>query len=131
MNAKEKLFNSWLDYRKAETKLKDLRLEIEKEIEKLYETDFNGNSKTFNENDIGFKVNIKKNIVHKLDEVAWKSIRNEFPEELRPEKISFSVDVKGFNWLKENEEELYRKVSDCVEIKENKPTIKIEKTSKE
>ena len=124
---KESLFKDWTKFKKAEDKNKKARQEIEKELEALYGTDFKETSKSFTEEELGFKINLKKNIVHKLDQEAWQSIRSEFPENLRPEKISFSLDVKGFEWLKANESELYKKVSDCVEIKQNKTTIKVEK----
>jgi len=123
---KEELLKSWLKFKAAEEKAKKNRNDIEKEIEALYGTDFQETSKTFTEEK--FKINLKKNIVYKLDNEAWLSIRNDIPENLRPEKISFSLDVKGFNYLKDNgPEDVYKKVSDCVEIKQNKTTISVEK----
>lgn len=123
---KEELLKNWLKYKNAEERAKKNRYEIEKNIEALYGTDFLESSKTFTEE--GFKINLKKNIVHKLDNEAWLSVRNDIPENLRPEKISFSLDVKGFNYLKDNgPAEVYKKVSDCVEIKQNKTTISVEK----
>jgi len=123
---KEELLKNWLKYKNAEEKAKKNRYEMEKNIEALYGTDFSESSKTFNEEK--FKIILKKNIVHKLDNEAWLSVRNDIPENLRPEKISFSLDVNGFNYLKDNgPEDVYKKVSDCVEIKQNKTTITVEK----
>lgn len=127
MDEKEILLKEWLKHKKAEKKAKDGRNKVEIEIEKLYGTDFKGNSKIFKEEELGFNINLKKNIKHNLDQDAWKSVRSDIPEDLRPEKVSFSLDVKGFEYLKANEKEIYKKVSDCVEIKTNKTTIKVEK----
>jgi hypothetical protein len=127
MPEKEKLFKEWQKFKKAESKAKKNRVEIEKELEAIYGTDFKEKSKTFKEEGIGFSINIKKNEVYKIDQSAWESIRTDIPSDLRPENITFSLDVKGYEYLKANKPEIYEKVSDCVEFKVNKPTIKIEK----
>lgn len=125
---KADLLKAWLKAKKAEDTAKNKRYAIEEQINSLY-PDFDGNSKTFKEEDLGFSVNVKKNIRFTFDQDAWASVRADIPEELRPEKIKFEVDEKGFKFLKESKEyqETYRKVSDCVTIKENKSTIKVEK----
>jgi VIT1/CCC1 family predicted Fe2+/Mn2+ transporter len=122
---KEKLMKEWIRFKKAEEKAKKNRIEVEKGLEEIYGS-FKGNSKTFNEEN-GFSVNIKKNVKYSLDQTKWKGIRTKIPENYRPEKISYSLDLAGFNWLKENNNELYLKVSDCVEQKNNKSTITVEK----
>jgi|WetSurMetagenome_2_1015567.scaffolds.fasta_scaffold03341_6 ribonucleotide reductase beta subunit family protein with ferritin-like domain len=127
MSEKEFFFKEWLKYKKAEDIAKNKRIEVEKSLVQIYGTEFDGNSKTFNEEDINFNINIKKNIKYNLDQEKYKLIRTDIPEELRPEKIKFELDLKGFEYLKENEKELYKKVSDCVEKKDNKPTINVEK----
>ena len=121
---KEALLAEHLKVSKAEDKAKNRRVEIEAELEKLY-GDFDGKSKTFNEEK--YKVTIKKNFVQKLDQEKYIAIRPEIPEELRPEKIKFDLDSKGFDWLKENNREIYLKVSDCVTEKQNKSTVSVEK----
>jgi len=121
---KEQLLKDWLKFKKNERKAKKSRVEIEEQIKSLYK-DFKESSKTFTEEN--FKVNIEKNIVYKLDQEKYVSIRNDIDPNLRPEKITFALDVKGFDWLKENNQGIYNMVSDCVEIKENKSTIKVEK----
>lgn len=127
MEEKENLLKDWLKHKKAENKAKEKRIGIEDKLEKLYGTDFKENSKTFTEEELGFKINLKKNIKYNLDQEAWIAIRPDIPEDLRPEKVSFSLDVKGFEYLKANNKEIYEKVSDCVEIQTNKTTIKVEK----
>lgn len=124
---KEKLLKSWGKFKKSEERARKNRVEIESQIEKIYGTDFKETSKTFKEKELGFNINLKRNIAYKLDQEAWRSVRSEVPENLRPEKITFSLDVKGFEYLKVNEVDIYKKVSDCVEIKQNKTTIKVEK----
>jgi len=124
---KEELLKSWIKFKKAENKAKKNRNEIESQIETLYGTDFKEISKTFKEEELGFSVNLKKNTKYNLDQEAWQAIRSDIPEDLRPEKVTFSLDVKGFEYLKINELEIYKKVSDCVTIKNNKTTIKVEK----
>lgn len=124
---RDELLKQWLKFDKAEKKAKKNRNEVEEKIEKIYGTIFEENSKTFKEKDLGFSVNLKKNIKHNLDQNAWKTARVTIPENLRPEKLSYSLDIKGFEYLKKEEPEIYKKVSDCVEIKNNKTTIKVEK----
>jgi len=131
MEEKEKLFVKWLKFKEQETDYKKFRIEVEEELESFYGTDFKGNSKTFNEKDLGYSINLKKNIKYNLDQDQWKIARDRIPLHLRPEKITYSLDMKGFEYLAENEEEIYKKVSDCVEIKPNKTTIKVEKIIKE
>lgn len=121
---KEALLAEHLKVYKAEDKAKARRVEIEAELEKLY-GDFDGKSKTFNEEK--YKVTIKKNFSQKLDQEKYVAIRPEIPEELRPEKIKFDLDSKGFEWLKENNRDIYLKVSDCVTEKQNKSTVSVEK----
>ena len=127
---KESVLKEWLKFKKAEDKAKKNRIEIENKILTMYDLNFDGSSKTFKEDGLDFSVNIKKNIVYKLDQEKYISIRQEIAEELRPEKVSFSLDIEGYNYLKENELEVYKKVLDCVEMKENKSTVKVEKINK-
>jgi len=130
LEEKKALLKDWTKFKKAENKAKANRQEVEVKLEKIYGTSFEEQSKTFKEKDLGFSINIKKNTKIALDQEMWKTVRLEIPvepENLRPEKIKFELNVKGFNWLKENKPEIYKKVSGCVEIKDNKPTFKVEK----
>ena len=121
---KEVLFAEHLKVSKQEDNAKKKRLEIEAKIEALFPfTD--ALSKTFKEEK--YKITIKKNPVMKLDNKLYVPIRESIPEELRPEKIKYDLDSKGFKWLKENKPEFYKMVSDCVEAKDNKSTITVEK----
>ena len=126
---KEQLLKDWIKHKNAESRAKEKRLAIERDIEQLY-SDFPENSKTFKEEEIGFSVNLKKNFKYNLNQDQYLGIRSEIPEDLRPEKVIFSLDLKGYEWLRENNQEIYRKISDCVEFKINKPTIKVEKIKK-
>jgi len=126
LSTKEELLKDWIKFKKLETKNKIKREEIEVEIEKEY-GEFEKKSKTFNDKELGYKTNISKNIYVKLDQDMYKSIRNDIPAELRPEKIIFELDSKGYKWLEENKEEIYKKVSDCVTVTPGKTTVKVEK----
>jgi hypothetical protein len=126
---KEKLFNDLIKAKKAEYLAKDKRIELEEEIAELYENQFEGKSKTFNEN-IGknkFSIVIKKNVTVTLDQDAYKKVRETLPENLRPEKIKYDIDNEGLAWLKENNSEVYKKVSDCISEKPGKTSVKVEK----
>lgn len=124
---KKKLFDEWLKSKKAEDRAKEKRYAVEQELEKLYILDPSNISQTFKEEDIGFRINLKKNFTYNLDQDAYSSIRTEIPENLRPEKIKFSLDLKGYEYLKDCHIDLYKKISDCVSYKDNKTTIKVEK----
>lgn len=119
----EKLLDELFKAQKAEAKAKEKRIQLEAEIEKLYQ--FEGKSKTFNEEK--FKVTIKKSVTVSLDQEKYIAARPNIPEELRPEKIKFDLDSKGFEWLKENNQEIYKMVSDCVTEKDGKTSVKVEK----
>ena len=121
---KSTLIKGWLKAKKAEDAAKKRRYDIEATLLHAYPA-FDEKSKTFKED--GFSVNIKTNIAVKFDQDKYLSIRPNIPEDLRPEKITFALDMKGYNFLKENKKDLYKLVSDCVEFKENKSTISIEK----
>lgn len=125
---KEKLFNELIKAKKAEDQAKDKRIKLEEKIEFLY-GEFDGKSKTFNE-EIGknkFKVIIKKAVTVALDQEKYKNVRTNIPENLRPEKISYAIDNDGLIWLKENNKEIYKKVSDCISEKDGKTSVKVEK----
>lgn len=130
MDEKNRLLKEWLKFKKAEDAAKNKRIAAETELEKIY-GGFSETSKTITEEELGYKINLKKNIVHKLDQAGYLSIRGDIPEKLRPEKVTFALDVPGFNYLRESnnpeEIEIYKKISELVEIKENKTTIKVEK----
>ena len=120
---KSELLDELFKAQKAEAKAKAKRIELEAEIEKLYS--FEGKSKTFDEDK--FKVTVKKSILVSLDQEKYIAARPNIPEELRPEKVKFDLDVKGFDWLKENNQEIYKIVSDCVTEKDGKTSVKVEK----
>lgn len=123
---KKELFQEHLKHKKAEDAAKQKRYEVEEKIKKLYGS-FDEKSKTFNEPELGFSINIKKNIVFNLNQEKYKLIRLDIPEELRPEKIKFDLDTEGYKYLKENEKDIYKKISECVDKKENKSTVSVEK----
>jgi len=121
---KQELQKQWLKFKKAETKAKNQRVEVELELVELFGS-FEGNSKS--ETDDGFKTSIKKNVVYKLDQDKWFETRKEIDPINRPEKVEFKLDIKGFEYLKANNKDVYIQISDCVTIKENKSTVKVEK----
>lgn len=120
MNAE--LLKQWIAAKKAEDKAKAKRLEIEGQIEI---PSFEGQSKTFDED--GFKVTLKKNETYAFDQEKWSDIRKSVPADLRPEKISYSVDKSGLDYLKENNLALYKTVSDTISFKSGKIGFKVEK----
>ena len=122
---KEQLLKEWLKQKKAEDAANKKRVEVEKEIEALYGS-FDGKSKTFNEEDLGFKTVIKKNETIKFLN-TWEVVRKTIPSDLRPEKVKFSPDMEGLEFLKAREEEIYKTVSDCIEIKPGKTSVTITK----
>ena len=123
---KTKLFKDWMKFKKAENKAKAERVKIENSLDEIYGK-IEGKSQTIKEVDLGFSINVKKNTKISLDQDAWIEARQNVPVDLRPEKVVFSLDTKGFDYLKEHNQDIYKIVSDCVTIKDNKSTIKVEK----
>lgn len=123
---KKQLYADWIKAKKAEQKAKDKRVEIEALIESNL-PGFEEKSKTLHEN--GFKITIKRSENLSFDK-DWEKVRENVPEDLRPEKISYKPVEKGLEYLKENEPEIYKKVSNCVSLKIGKTGFTIEKESK-
>lgn len=120
------LRKDWIKFKKAEDKAKKNRVEVESKLEKDV-PEFEGKSKIFNEDDLGFKTTVKKNSTTKLDQEAYKEIRHEIPVDHRPEKITFSIIEDQLKWLKENDEDSYLKISDCLTTKDGKTSFTIVK----
>jgi hypothetical protein len=120
------LLKEWIKAKKAEDKAKQKRLDIEAQIEV---PEFEGQSTTIKVGDLvdQFKVNFKKNESYSFDQEKWVIARRNIPADLLPEKIKYDVDKTGIEWLKENNPEVYKTVSDCVTFKIGKVSFKIEK----
>ena len=123
---KKLLLAEWLKHKKAEDAAKKKRYDVEEKLVKEY-ADFSGTSKKVTEDDLGFSITVTKSITVKLDQDKYAAVRNNIPENLLPEKIKYELDKKGFEFLKENEKEIYLMVSSCVTETPGKPTIKVEK----
>jgi hypothetical protein len=122
---KAQLLKDWIKFKKAEDSAEKKRVEIEREIEALYGT-FDGKSKTFSDEDLGFKTTIKKNETVKFTD-SWETVRKSVPSDMRPEKVKFSVDSPGLLFLKEHHEDVYKTVSDCIIVTPGKTSITVTK----
>jgi len=124
MDRQEELSKEWLKLKAKEKEFADKRKKLELEIEELFP--FSGSlSKSFKFGK--FKVNIKKNVAYKLDQDQWKEIRTSIPIKNRPEKLKYDLDVKKYEKIRESGISYFNAISDCVEVKNNKTTIKIER----
>lgn len=123
---KKTLLSDWCKFKKAENVAKKKRIEVEGKVEALYGS-FEEKSKTFSEEELGFKTVISKSITSSLNQEMYKEVRLNIHEDLRPEKIKFEIDTVGMKWLKENKPEIYREVSDCITSKPGKTGVKVEK----
>ena len=128
--AKKELLKDWLKAKNAEKKATEKRHVIEKKIEKLYPLDKNKKSKTFKEKDLGFSIKIEKKFSTSLDQEKYIETRDIIPDNLKPEKIKYTLDTNGYEYLKKHEKEIYKFVSKCVIIKPGKTSIKVEKIKK-
>ena len=128
---KKELLSKWLKAKAKEEKANAERLEVEKEIEELYQSFLPAEgSLTFKED--GFKLNFKREFSYSLDTDKYIQLIPEIPEELRPHKLKFELDKKGWQYLIENKQnefvgEVYKLVSPLVTIKPRKTAIKIER----
>jgi hypothetical protein len=123
---KAEMLKQLLHEKKVETAAKARRNALEEKIEKLY-GDFEGLSKTFNEDELGYKVVIKKSITSSLDQDRYRVIRKDIDSTLRPEKITYAIDSKAMDFLKSKDKESYNLVKDCIVEKEGKTSITVEK----
>ncbi len=124
---KQELYQAWVKAKKAETNAKDKRIEIEKQIEMILPA-FDEKSKTWH--DEGFTLNIKKSETWSFEQELWKKTRENIAPELRCEKIKYDVDTKGLEFLKTNNPDIYKQVSNCVNFKTGKTSFVIEKEKK-
>lgn len=128
---KKELLAKWLKAKAKEEKANAERLEVEKEIEEIYQSFLPvEGSLTFKEE--GFKVNFKREFSYSLDTDKYIQLIPDIPEELRPHKLKFELDKKGWQYLLENKQnevigEVYKLVSPLVTIKPRKTAIKIER----
>lgn len=131
MKKEEKLLlhENWIKFKKRENKANKERVAIEKQLIELYPFTVTKDkkSKTFKDDDLGFKITITKGETIKLDQDGYSDARQNIPAKFRPEKITFSLVEKGYEWLKKNEPDIYKIVSKHVEKKPKKTAVKIEK----
>ena len=125
---KEELIKAYLKAEGLEQKAKKEKKALESEIIALYQDEIpkDKKSKTFDEEKV--KVTVKKqDEILSLIEKEYLKIRDSIESKLRPEKVKFSLDIEGYNWIKENNPELYKVVSQCVELKPTPASLKIVK----
>ena len=79
----------------------------------------------------GYKITVKKPITYKLDAEMYLALN--IPADYSIERIKYEVDKKKFDCLKMESvtdtvaKTFYKKISDCIEMKEGKTSITIEK----
>jgi len=119
----KKLCETWLKLKNVEEKAKKQRHEIEHIIEEnLGKID--GQSRTIHDGD--FIVKVKKSETWSFSP-EWEEIRHKIPAELRPEKIIYELDKKGYEFLKENNHEIYLVIEPVVSYKTGKTGISVER----
>ena len=128
---KKELLGKWLKAKAKEEKANAERVELEKEIEELYASSLPVEGSITIKED-GFKVNLKREFSYSLDTDKYIQLIPEIPEELRPHKLKFELDKKGWQYLLDNKQndvigEVYKLVSPLVTIKPRKTAIKIER----
>jgi len=129
MSDKSELFKLWIKHKKAETSANKKRVEVEKQLIEIYGLDFEKKSKTFTEEELGFKLTIGKTDKANLDQDRYKITRQAIPANLRPEEeiLIYKLIPKGMDYLQKNHLEIYQKISGCIETKPGKPSVKVEK----
>ncbi len=119
----KQLLNDLYHAQQAEEAARKKRIELESEIEKLFESQL-GTRKTFKPD--GFKVTINRPLYRKLDTDKWQEIASRIPVALRPVKTKVELDEKGYNWLRDNDPDNYRVVATAVTEKPGKASVKVE-----
>ena len=119
---KKTMLKEWMRLKKKEKEYSEKRKNLEKEIELMFPFE-NSTSQTFKIDDL--KVSIKKNSSYKFIMSEWEEARKTIPVKIRPERIKYEVDMKKFNDIKDTE--YYISVSNCIEMKQTKSTISVER----
>lgn len=120
----EGLAQLWLDTKASQKAAAKNLLAVEQAMMPLLEVPEEG-SKTNNAN--GFKIVAKGVINRTLDVKEWEAIREEIPETLRPIKYTPKLDEVGVKWLRDNNMEIYNKISQCITSKPGKTNITVTK----
>jgi len=112
----------WLSAKDAEKRIRDKRVEIEKEIMMITGCKEEG-SKTHQAGD--YKITVTGKLTRKLDVPKWNDVEEKIPEALRPVTYKPTLDTKGLRYLEDNEPDVFRIIADAIETKPAKPTITI------
>lgn len=103
-------------------KLKLKKEALIQQIEQNMSCDF-GKSKTVTTD--GYKVTITKPMRLTIDLEKWDEIKDEVDKSLRPIRTKRELDLKGYNYLKENCKSEFAMVSKAVIAKPGKTSIKL------
>lgn len=125
----QKLIEAWLDAKMDETLAKERRVETERQlldaiIDDGVELKEEG-SKTVPHG--GHKIVVTSKVYRKADFELLDAVLSDVPVNLHPIKTERKIDDKGIRWLRDNDPELYRKISKCITATPGKPGIAIKK----
>lgn len=111
----EELAQLWTDAKAAERAAREERIEIEEAlIDKLGGAKEEG-SQT-HELGNGLKVTVTGKLSYKADMPALLALCERIPESLRPIKVETKLDEVGAKYLRANDPELWRLISDAISI---------------
>jgi len=132
----EELSIAWLEAKAKETAANKQRVAVEKQLLDLYQFTKPDGSKTFSDitSNATVKVTITNKINSKLDIDAYSGVKDpdtdltieeSIPLELRPVDYVPKLIPAAIKWLKENEQEIARKLARCITEKPAKPGVKV------
>lgn len=121
----KELYSAWMHWKKEEDEAKKNRIKIEKmligEKEAWLE---DGKQRTFKSD--RFKCTIKLGSVYKLDEEKYFDICKQIPEKLRPVEYKAALNKREYENIRKYHPEIFDILSQAVEVKPTKPSVKVE-----
>ena len=114
----------WHQFKLAESKANEGRVEIEQQIIQLIGfVKLEGSQSVKNKD---FKISLTGKLDRKLDVAAYMLIESQLPENMRPVKTKIDLDITGLKCMEKNEPELAKLVANCVTTKPAKISVKVD-----
>ena len=97
-----------------ESRATELRRDLAAQIQALTGHESEG-SKTYKDGD--WKVTVKAPLITSMDWDKWEETKLSIPEQFWPIEMKPVLDMKGVQWIEENDPGLYATLATCLTVK--------------
>jgi hypothetical protein len=117
------LAREWLRAKAREAAANKERIAIEERMLPFLEKKDEGSRTT--ETPDGWKISCTQKMTRKLDLDAYDRVAIKIPINMRPIKVTRSLDEKGAKWLADNEPDIFAILAPCITTTPAKPSIAV------